>query len=100
MTTWENIDSINESENLTVTSDAAFERVTNDMKMEEERDVGSLKQNTAWLVDEIPNISFIDIADVFLESKKTLADKAWYVLIVWTDGKSIEAVPYSDLANL
>lgn len=100
MTTWENIDSINESENLTVTSDAAFERVTNDMKMEEERDVGSLKQNTAWLVDEIPNISFIDIADVFLESKKTLADKAWYVLIVWTNGKSIEAVPYSDLPNL
>lgn len=97
MTTWENTDSINESENLIVTSDAAFERVTNDMKMEEERDVGSLKQNTAWLVDEIPNISFLDIADVFLKSKKTLADKAGYVLIVWADGKSIEAVPFSDL---
>lgn len=97
MTTWENTDSINESENLIVTSDAAFERVTNDMEMEEERDVGSLKQNTAWLVDEIPNISFLDIADVFLKSKKTLADKAGYVLIVWADGKSIEAVPFSDL---
>lgn len=100
MTTWENTDSINESENLMVTSDAAFERVTNDMKMEEERDVGSLKQNTAWLVDEIPNISFLDIWDTFLETKKTLADKAGYVLIVWTDWKSIEAVPYSDLPNL
>lgn len=101
MTTWESIDNeIERVDNLTVTSDAAYERVTNDLKMEDTRDDGSLKQNTAWLVDEIPNISFIDIADVFLESKKTLADKAGYVLIVWTDGKSIEAVPYSDLPNL
>lgn len=98
MTTWENTDSINESENLIVTSDAAFERVTNDFKMEEERDVGSLKQNTAWLVDEIPNISLLDIWDTFLETKKTLADKAWYVLVVWTNGKSIEAVPFNQLS--
>jgi hypothetical protein len=98
MTTWENTDSIKESENLTVTSDAAFERVTNDFKMEEERDVGSLKQNTAWLVDEIPNTSFLDIWDTFLETKKTLADKAWYVLVVWTNGKSIEAVPFNQLS--
>lgn len=97
MTTWENIDSL---DNVIVTSDEAFERVTSDIKDERIENDGSLKQNTAWLVDEIPNISFIDIADVFLKSKKTLADKAWYVLIVWTDGKSIEAVPYSDLPNL
>lgn len=100
MTTWENTDKTDSLENVTVTSDEAFERVTNDLKMEDTRDDGSLKQNTVWLVDEIPNISFIDIADVFLKSKKTLAYKAWYVLIVWTDGKSIEAVPYNDLPNL
>lgn len=101
MTTWESIDNeIERVENLTITSDAAFERVTNDLKMEDERDWWYLKQNTAWLVQEIPNISFLDIWDTFLESKKTLADKAGYVLIVWTNGKSIEAVPYSDLPNL
>lgn len=102
MTTWENTDSIDieRVDNLTITSDAAFERVTSDLKMEDERDRWYLKQNTAWLVQEIPNISFLDIWDTFLETKKTLADKAGYVLIVWTNGKSIEAVPYNDLANL
>ena len=90
MTTWENTDSIERVDNLTVTSDTAYERVTNDLKIEDTRDDGSLKQNTAWLVDEIPNISFIDIADTFLESKKTLADKAGQVLIVGNSGKSIE----------
>lgn len=90
-TQWEN------TENLIVTSDAMFERVTNNEKMEEEERVGSLRQNTAWLVDEIPNISFLDIWDTFLETKKTLANKAWYILVVWQNGKSIEAVPYSEI---
>jgi hypothetical protein len=35
-----------------------------------------------------------------LETKKTLSDKAGYVLVVWQNGKSIEAVPYSDLSNI
>lgn len=96
MTELENIDNI-KAENVTVTSDAAFERVTSDMKMEDSKDNWYLQQNTAWLVQEIPNISILDIADTFLKSKKTLADKAGYVLIVWADGKSIEAVPFSDL---
>lgn len=103
MITWENtdsIDNIKESDDIVVTSDAAFQRVTNDEKFSDEQWDGYLKQNTAWLVQEIPNISFIDIWDTFLETKKTLADKAGYVLVVWTNGKSIEAVPYSDLANL
>jgi len=99
MTTWENIDNV-DMENVTVTSDVAFERVTNDEHFEEERDAWYLRQNTSGLVQEIPNISFLDIADTFLETKKTLADKAGYVLVVWQNGKSIEAVPYSDLPNL
>lgn len=99
MTTWESIDNEN-MENVTVTSDAAFERVTSDEHFEDERGEGFLKQNTSWLVQEVPNISFLDIADTFLETKKTLSDKAGYVLVVWQNGKSIEAVPYSDLSNL
>ncbi len=100
MTTWENIDNIEYGENVTVTSDVAFERVTNDESFSEERNWGYLQQNTSWLVQEIPNISFLDIWDTFLETKKTLADKGWYVLIVWKSGRSIEAVPYSELQNL
>ena len=99
MTTWESIDNEN-MENVTVTSDAAFERVTSDEHFEDEKGEGFLKQNTSWLVQEVPNISFLDIADTFLETKKTLSDKAGYVLVVWQNGKSIEAVPYSDLSNL
>lgn len=93
MTTWENTDSINESENLTVTSDAAFERVTNDFKMEEETAWWYLKQNTAWLVQEIPNISFLDIADTMLENKKTLHNRNNWNVVVWKKGKSIEVIP-------
>lgn len=93
MTTWENTDSINESENLTVTSDAAFERVTNDFKMEEENDWWFLKQNTAWLVQEIPNISFLDVADTMLESKKTFHKRENRVLRIGNAGKSVEAQP-------
>ena len=99
MTTWESTDNEN-MENVTVTSDAAFERVTSDEHFEDEKGEGFLKQNTSWLVQEVPNISFLDIADTFLETKKTLSDKAGYVLVVWQNGKSIEAVPYSDLSNL
>lgn len=93
MTTWENTDSINESENLTVTSDAAFERVTNDFKMEEEIPWWYLKQNTAWLVQEIPNISFLDISDTMLESHKTLHNRKNRNIVVWLHWKSIEAQP-------
>lgn len=93
MTTWENTDSINESENLTVTSDAAFERVTNDFKMEEEMPWWYLRQNTAWLVQEIPNISFLDIADTMLESKKTFHKRENRVLRIGNAGKSVEAQP-------
>lgn len=93
MTTWENTDSINESENLTVTSDAAFERVTNDFKIEEENDWWFLKQNTAWLVQEVPNISFLDIADTMLESKKTFHKRENRVLRIGNAGKSVEAQP-------
>lgn len=93
MTTWENTDSINESESLIVTSDAAFERVNNDFKMEEEKDWWFLKQNTAWLVQEIPNISFVDVADTMLESKKTLYDRKNWNVVVWMSWKSIETQP-------
>lgn len=99
MTTWENTDSINESENLTVTSDAAFERVTNDFKMEEEIPWWYMKQNTAWLVQEVPNISFLDISDTMLESKKTLYDRENWIIRVWKAGRSIEAQP-QDVALL
>ena len=100
MTTWESIDSVERTDNLIVTSDAAFERVSSNEHFENERGEWFLKQNTSWLVQEVPNISFLDIADTFLETKKTLSDKAGYVLVVWENGKSIEAVPYSELANL
>lgn len=99
MTTWESIDNV-DMENVTVTSDVAFERVTSDEHFVEEPKGWYLQQNTSWLVQEIPNISFLDIWDIFLETKKSLSDKAGYVLIVWQEGKSIEAVPYNDLANL
>lgn len=100
MTELENTDSTPSTENITVTSDAAFERVTSDIKMEGEEDNGGyLKQNTAWLVQEIPNISFVDIADTLLESKKTLYGRQNWNVVVWTAGKSIEVVP-QDLGYL
>lgn len=92
MTTWENIDSVN-PENVVVTSDEAYERVTNDIKMEELWSEWYLKQNTSWLVQEIPNISFLDIADTMLESKKTFYKRENWVLRVWVNGKSVEAQP-------
>lgn len=90
MTELENTDSL---ENVTVTSDAAFERVTSDIKMEEWEDWWYLRQNTAWLVQEIPNISFLDIADTLLESNKTLHGKENWILRVWVNAKSIETQP-------
>lgn len=92
MTTWENIDRVIE-ENVTVTSDEAYERITSDLKLEDERDWWYLKQNTAWLVQEIPNISFLDIWDTLLESKKTLYGRNNWNVVVWNAGKSIEVVP-------
>lgn len=99
MTTWESIDKIEKTDNLTLTSDASYERVTNDEHFEEERDWGYLQQNTSWLVQEIPNISFLDIADTFLESKKTLVGREWHTLIVWNLWKSIETV-WQDTLNI
>lgn len=96
MTTWESTDNM---ENMTITSDAAYERVTSDEHFEEEKDWGFLKQNTSWLVQEIPNISFLDIADTMLESKKTLYNRKNWNIVVGKAGRSIEAQP-QDLARL
>lgn len=93
----ENIDSIETWENVTVTNDAAFERVTSDIKMEGWEDWWYLRQNTAWLVQEIPNISFLDIADTLLESNKTLFWKENWILRVWVNAKSIETQPQDTL---
>lgn len=90
MTTWESTDNM---ENMTITSDAAYERVTSDEHFEDEIDWWYLQQNTSWLVQEIPNISFLDIADTMLESKKTLYDRENWILRVWKAGRSIEAQP-------
>lgn len=98
MTTWESIDNEN-MENVTVTSDAAFERVSSDEHFEDERGEGFLKQNTSWLVQEVPNISFLDIADTMLESKKTLYNRKNWNIVIGTAGRSIEAQP-QDLARL
>ena len=98
MTTWESIDNEN-MENVTVTSDAAFERVTSDEHFEDERDSGFLQQNTSWLVQEVPNISFLDIADTMLESQKTLYNRKNWNIVIGTAGRSIEAQP-QDLARL
>lgn len=92
MTTWESTDNV-DMENVTVTSDAAFERVTSDEHFEDERNGWYLKQNTSWLVQEIPNIAFLDIADTMLESKKTLYDRENWILRVGKAGRSIEAQP-------
>lgn len=92
MTTWESTDKI-DNENLTVTSDAAFERVTSDEHFEDERNWGYLQQNTSWLVQEVPNISFLDIADTMLESKKTLYDRENWIIRVGKAWRSIEAQP-------
>lgn len=92
MTTWESTDKI-DNENLTVTSDTAFERVTSDEHFEDERNWGYLQQNTSWLVQEVPNISFIDIADTMLESKKTLYDRENWIIRVGKAWRSIEAQP-------
>lgn len=96
MTTWESIDNV-DMENVTVTSDAAFERVTSDEHFEDERGEGFLKQNTSWLVQEVPNIWFLDIADTMLESQKTLYDRENWVLRVGKAGRSIEAQPQDTL---
>lgn len=101
MTTWENIDS---TDNVTVTSDEAFERVTSDIKDEYTESDGSLKQNTAWLINEIPNISILDISDFLIENKKTLYDRQNWNIVVGKAGRSIEAQPqdiwiYRDVVN-
>lgn len=98
MTTWESIDNV-DMENVTFTSDVAYERVTSDEHFEEERNWWYLKQNTSWLVQEIPNISFLDIWDTMLEWKKTLYGKNNWNIVVWTQWKSIEAIP-QDSFNL
>ena len=90
MTTWENIDS---TDNVTVTSDEAFERVTSDIKDEYTESDGSLKQNTAWLINEIPNISILDISDFLIENKKTLYDRQNWNVVIGKAGRSIEAQP-------
>lgn len=96
MTTWESTDNM---ENVTITSDEAFERVTSDEHFEEEKDGGFLKQNTSWLVQEIPNISFLDIADTMLENQKTLYDRENWILRVGKAWRSIEAQP-QDIVTL
>ena len=114
MTTWESIDKI-DMENVTVTSDVAFERVTSDEHFVEEGEKSFLKQNTAWLVQEIPNIAFLDIADTTLETleyqskdenddpitvevwKKTLYQKNNWNVVVGKQWKSIELVPQDTL---
>lgn len=96
MTTWESTDNM---DNVTITSDEAFERVTSDEHFEEEKDWGFLKQNTSWLVQEIPNIAFLDIWDTLLENKKTLYNRKNWNIVVGTAWKSIEAQP-QDLARL
>lgn len=98
MTTWESIDNV-DMENVTVTSDVAYERVTSDEHFEDEWEKAFLKQNTAWLVQEIPNISFLDIADTFLESKKTFHNKEGYILVVGNAWKSVE-VMQQDALNI
>lgn len=98
MTELENTDSLS-TENVTVTSDSAFERVTSDIKMEEWEDWWYLKQNTAWLVQEIPNISILDISDFLIENKKTLYDRQNWNIVVGKAGRSIEAQP-QDVAVL
>lgn len=98
MTTWESTDKI-DNENLTVTSDAAFERVTSDEHFEDERNWGYLQQNTSWLVQEVPNIAFLDIADTMLESQKTLYNRKNWNIVIGKAWKSIEAQP-QDLARL
>lgn len=98
MTTWESIDNEN-MENVTVTSDAAFERVSSDEHFEDERGEWFLKQNTSWLVQEVPNIWFLDIADTMLESKKTLYNRKNWNIVVGKAWRSIEAQP-QDLARL
>lgn len=92
MTTWESIDNV-DMENVTVTSDAAYERVTSDEGFIDEWEKWYLRQNTAWLIQEIPNISFLDIADTMLESQKTLYNRENWVLRVGKAGKSIEVQP-------
>ena len=93
MTTWESTDNVEVMDDITITSDAAYERVTSDEHFEEEKNWWYLQQNTSWLVQEIPNIAFIDIADTMLESKKTLYDRENWILRVGKAGRSIEAQP-------
>lgn len=96
MTTWESTDNM---ENVTITSDEAFERVTSDEHFEEEKNWGFLQQNTSWLVQEIPNISFLDVADTMLENHKTLYDRENWILRVGKAWRSIEAQP-QDIVTL
>lgn len=95
MTTWESTD----NENLIVTSDVAYERVTSDEVFVEENRESYLKQNTSWLVQEIPNISFLDIADTMLEWTKTYYGKNNWNVVVWSKWNSIEVIP-QDIFNI
>lgn len=99
MTTWESIDNVN-MENVTVTSDEVFERVTSDESFTDETSNWYLQQNTSWLVQEIPNISFLDIADTMLESKKTLYDRENWILRVGKAWRSIEVQPQDTVSLL
>lgn len=95
MTTWGNTDNIFEVE------DYQIERVDNNETFDDyKKDSNSstaetpdARQNTSWLVQEIPNISFLDISDTLLENKKTLHWRENWNVVVGTKWKSIEVVP-------
>ncbi len=44
-------------------------------------------------MQEIPNISFLDIADTMLESNKTFYNRENWILRVWKEWRSIEVQP-------
>ena len=93
MTQYANIDKKNFFDRIETSDWYQIEKIGNSSEFDDNRkDTPDewLKQDTAWLVNEIPNISFLDIWDTLLESKKTLHWRRWAHLIVWDASKSIE----------
>lgn len=93
MTQYANIDNKNFFDTIDTSDWYQIERVGNSSSLDDKwRETSDewIKQNTAWLVNEIPNMSFLDIWDTLLEDKKTLHNRRWAHLVVWKASKSIE----------
>lgn len=96
-TRWENTDNIDVTRNeITVTSKLTdwdtIERIDWFIKKEESEE--NIRQDIFWMTKPIEAISILQLADVWIKTKKTFKWKAGMVLWVWDDEKSIEFIEW------